>query len=65
MDLAAARIGADMMETVNVPIAPLFRKATIVVNVTGVRTWRLRLWCGLQLFKLASLVMGCGVEVQR
>jgi hypothetical protein len=38
------------------------RQVTLVVNVTGIRTWKLRLWLGLRLFRLAAFVAGCGVR---
>ena len=50
---------------VKIPIGPLMRRATICVDVTGVRTWRLRLWVGMRLIALAAIVMGCGIRFDR
>lgn len=50
---------------VNMPVSRVMKKVTMVVHVTGVRTWRVRLWLGTQLMRLAALTMGCGFEVKK
>lgn len=48
--------------TYKYPVAHAMRTMSLVVNVTGVRTWRLRLWLGGLLLQLAARVMGCGIR---
>lgn len=50
---------ADM----NVPMSDVMKQCTVNVRLTGVRVWRVRLWIGCKLIKLASLVMGCGIRM--
>lgn len=51
------------LQPVNVPVQSVMRNITLHVNVTGVQTWRVRMWLGLQFIKLAAFTMGCGIEV--
>ncbi len=44
------------------PVAHAMRTMTLRVDVTGVRTWRVRLWLGGLLLQLAARVMGCGIR---
>jgi len=53
------------MTTINYPSSRAVCNLTLRVNVTGVRVWRVRLWLGLRLIKLATMVIGCGFEVDR
>ena len=46
------------------PAAHAMRKISLIVDVTGVRTWRLRLWLGGLLLQCAALVMGCGIRFE-
>jgi len=32
--------------------------------VTGIKTWKVRIWLGTQMMKLAALTMGCNIEVK-
>jgi hypothetical protein len=41
------------------------RNVTLVVNVTGVRTWKVRLWCAMHLLRLAAHVAGCGLRIEK
>lgn len=50
---------------VRVPAASVMRDVTMTVEVTGLTVWRLRLWLGLQLMRLAARVIGCGIRVVR
>ena len=34
----------------------------VTVHVVGIRLLRFRLWIGVRLIKLASMVMGCDIE---
>lgn len=45
-----------------VPVQPLIRHITLRVDVTGLRIWRARLWLGVQIIRLAALVMGTGIR---
>jgi hypothetical protein len=51
---------------INVPVVSVMRRMTLTatVTVTGVRVWRVRLWCGVQLIKLAAYIMGTGFRVE-
>lgn len=44
------------------PAGHAMRHVTIRVDVTGVRTWRVRLWLGGLVLRLAARVMGCGIR---
>lgn len=44
------------------PVAKAMRHVTMTVDLTGVRTWRMRLWLGGLLVQLAARVMGCGIR---
>lgn len=50
--------------SVNVPVSRVMHKITMQVNVTGMHTWRVRMWLGIQTLKLAALIMGCAIEVK-
>jgi len=39
------------------------KNITMHVDVTGVRAWKIRVWVGRQLIRLAALVMNCNVVV--
>ncbi len=46
----------------NVSMPKIMRSVTLRVNLRGVKSWRLRLWVGTRLLKLAALVIGCGIR---
>ena len=47
----------------NVPIKEAMRKhATLTVNITGMRRYRVRLWIAGQLCRLAAWIACCGIE---
>ena len=48
---------------VRVPMRSVTEHITMHVNVTGVRTWKIRVWVGTQLIRLAAFVMNCNVVV--
>jgi hypothetical protein len=50
--------------SVNIPVSRVMHKITMQVNVTGMKTWRVRMWLGVQTMKLAALIMGCNIEVK-
>jgi hypothetical protein len=37
---------------------------TLNVDVTGLRVWKVRVWIGCQVIKLAALVMGTGIHIE-
>ena len=41
----------------------LMRTATLTIQLRGVRRFRLRVWLGLHLMRLAAAVMGVGVSI--
>jgi len=49
----------------NYPIAAAVKDMTLTVNVTGVRAWKIRVWAGMLLIKLAARVIGCGFRVEK
>ena len=51
------------MANLNVPITSITKNLTLNLNVTGVRTWKVRVWCGVQLIRFAAFVMGCGFHL--
>jgi hypothetical protein len=50
---------------VRLPAAKVMRDVTMNVTVTGVSTWRIRLWLGGLLIRFAALVMGCNISMDR
>ena len=48
---------------INVPIGDAARAIKVTLNVTGLRRWRVRLWLGARLMRLATAVIGCRGEV--
>lgn len=52
------------MATIKVPVQPAMRQMTMRVQLTGVQTWKLRLWLGTVLIRMAARVMGCGIRVE-
>lgn len=49
---------------VRVPAAKAMQSLTIKVRVTGLRRFKLRLWLGTQLLKLAAWVIGANIEIE-
>lgn len=61
-----------MAKTYTIPARKLMADATLVVEVTGMRTatWRVRcalpfMWIGIAFGRLAALIAGTGFEVRR
>lgn len=50
-------------QTAKIPMSNITRQMTLDVQVTGVKTWRVRMALGIWLLKCAALVMGCGIHV--
>jgi hypothetical protein len=50
------------MATLKYPVAHAMRRISLVVDVTGVGTWRARLWLGTLLLRVAARVMRCGIR---
>lgn len=50
-------------DRISIPIHDAVKDSTIYIDVTGMRSFRFRLWIGMQLFKLAAFVIGCGIKV--
>jgi hypothetical protein len=54
---------ATTIGEVNVPMSEVMSGLTLNVRITGMKIAKVRLWLGVQLLKLATLVMGCGIGV--
>jgi len=54
---------ADLNTTV--PMSKVTEQITMNVKVTGVRRALWRLWLGVHLIKLAALVIGCNITVEK
>ncbi len=50
---------------VNFNIADLTPSLTLKIEITGVRKYRIRLWVGCQLIKLAAHIMRMGIEIKK
>ncbi len=48
---------------ISVPLSKVMSSVTVKVTVTGVRVFKLRLWTGALLIKLAAIVIGCSSVV--
>jgi hypothetical protein len=48
---------------IDIKAGSVMRNVIMRVSVNGVRTFRLRLWLGVQLIRLAAVAMGCGIQV--
>lgn len=55
--------GSDV--SAEMPISEVMSGLTVNVSVTGIRRHRLRVGLGLFIMRLAVLVMGCGLTVER
>lgn len=47
-----------------VNMGKVLSSVTIYVKVVGVKPARARLWLGAQVMKLASLIIGCSLEIE-
>ena len=52
------------MTTVDIPMTEVARNLTLEIHVSGVNTWRARLWLGGKLMRLAVWVIGCKCEME-
>lgn len=52
--------------TIRVPMSSVAKRMelTATIETTGMRMFRARMWCGIQLIKLAAIVMGVGIRVE-
>jgi hypothetical protein len=46
------------------PMSSVMKDVVLHVDMTGVTTWRIRVWLGTKLIVLAARVMGCGMCFQ-
>lgn len=53
------------MAKAEVVLKKLDNRTTLHVKVVVSKEFRLRMWCGVQLIRLASYVMGVGVDFQQ
>lgn len=51
------------MATLQLPMSHVMKRTTLVVTLTGIRTWKVRLWLATHLMKLAARTLGCGFRV--
>jgi len=42
----------------NMPITSILKNASCEINLTGIKTWKARLWLAVKLFKFAAWMMG-------
>lgn len=50
--------------TIHVPISELTGSITVVVTVKGLRAFNMRVWLGIQIMKLAALVLPFETRVE-
>ena len=39
-------------------------RLTLRISLKGIKVWRVRLWFGMRILKLAAWVIGCGIKVE-
>ena len=49
---------------VNIGDAVKCMTMTVHISMTGIRWFKLRLWIGSRLIKLAASIIGCGIEIK-
>jgi hypothetical protein len=49
---------------VRFPVAKALQSMTLQVRVTGLRRFRIRVWLGIRLLKLAAWVIGTGINIE-
>lgn len=54
-----------MKNSIDVPLSSVMKNMTLHVNITEVRSNKLRIWLGVKLIYVAALVMGTGFRVER
>ena len=47
---------------VRIPLQSVMKNITMHVEVTGVRTWKMRMWLALQCFRLGCWIAGMGLK---
>lgn len=47
----------------DIPVSSLMSNITMHVHITGMSTFKARIWIAQRLIGLAGRVLGCGVEV--
>jgi len=52
-----------MASITNIPVSEVMKHQTLTITLTGLRQLKLRLWIARGLFKLAAVILGCGVEI--
>ena len=53
-----------MKSQIEFPMRAAMQELTLEVEFTGVTAFKVRAWIAVQLVKLASLVLGCKVEIK-
>jgi hypothetical protein len=53
-----------MTTIAKLPISDTARDLTISVQISGAKTFRVRLWLGAKLIHLAARVIGCKCEIE-
>lgn len=53
-----------MTTIAKLPMSDVTRNLELKICVTGVKTWRVRLWLGALLMRFAAWVIGCKCEVE-
>ena len=53
-----------MMATLEVDMEDIARRIGITVNLRGLTQWKLRVWIGTQLIRLAAWVMWVNIEFE-
>lgn len=46
------------------PISGLMKDVTLHIRITGISLFKFRLWLGLQLIKLAGLIIGVNTKME-
>lgn len=48
----------------NIPIQQLAENVTMTIHITGLIKFKIQAWIARQLIKLASLILGFGLEIK-
>ena len=53
-----------MKSQIEFPMRAAMQELTLEVEFTGVTSFKVRAWIAVQLVKMASLVLGCKIEIK-
>lgn len=53
-----------MTNIAKLPMSDVTRDLTLEIHVSGVKTWRARLWLGAAIMRFATWVIGCKCDVE-